>query len=219
MQSSIEEAFNYTPYVILTGDINTDFLQLTNSQLRDCLTLFNLTAVIDEPTRETPNAATLIDHILVCDSCIVLDSGILNVDGIISDHKATHVSIRINVSLSTSYYREVWNYKNADYTTLNNLIEEFNWASIINEFSSVTEAYEHFSSKFMEFCKACIPSRNVLIRENDKPWFTSEIQYNIRLRDRLRKLFLKSGRIADRLSYKRQRNKVNNIKNMLRKIV
>ena len=64
----------------------------------------------------------------------------------------------------------------------------------------------------MEFCKACIPSRNVLICKNDKPWFTSEIRYNIRLRDRLRKLFLKSGRIFDRLSYKRQRNKVNNMK-------
>ena len=114
------------------------------------------------------------------DSCIVLDSGILNVDEIISDHKATYVSIRINVNLSTSYYREVWNYTNSDNTTLNNLIEEFNWASIINESFSVEEACEHFSSKFVEFCKACIPSRNVLIHENDKPWFTSEIRYNIR---------------------------------------
>ena len=65
-------------------------------------------------------------------------------DIIISDHKATLLSIIINVSLSTFYYREVWNYKNADYTTdyttLNNLIEEFNWASIINESSSVDEA-------------------------------------------------------------------------------
>ena len=86
MQSSIEEAFNYTPYVILTGDINKDFLQLTNSQIRDCLSLFNLTNVIDEPTRITPNAATLIDPVLVSDSCIVLDSGNLNIDGIISDH-------------------------------------------------------------------------------------------------------------------------------------
>ena len=170
-------------------------------------------------TRLTPNAATLIDSVLVSDSSIGLDSGTLNVDGIISDHKATYVSIRINVSLSTSYYREVWNYKNADYTTLNNQIEEFNWACIINESSSVDEAYEHFSSKFMEFCKACILPKNVLIRENDKPWFTSEIRYNIRLRDRLRKLFLKSGRVADWLSYKRQRNKVNNMKKyMLSKI-
>lgn len=30
MQSSIEEALDYTPYVILTGDINIDFLNLTN---------------------------------------------------------------------------------------------------------------------------------------------------------------------------------------------
>ena len=44
------------------------------------------------------------------------------------------------------------------------------------------------------------------------PWFTSEVRCNNRLRDRLRKLFLKSGRFADRLSYKRQRNKVNSMK-------
>ena len=39
MQSSVEEAFNYT-HVILTGDINIDFFHLTNPQLLDCLTLF-----------------------------------------------------------------------------------------------------------------------------------------------------------------------------------
>ena len=72
---------------------------------------------MDEPTRITLNAATLIDPVLVGDFCIVLDSGTLNVDGFISDHKATYVSIRIYVSLSTSYYRELWNHKNADYTT------------------------------------------------------------------------------------------------------
>ena len=124
----------YTPYVILTGDINIDFLQLTNSQLRDCLSLFILTNILDEPN--------LTGRVL-----------------------------------------------------------------LMSLFFSVDEACEHFSSKFMEFCKACIWSRNVLIRENDKPWFTSEILYNIRLRDRLRKMFLKSGRIAD-LSYKRQHEKI-----------
>ena len=68
MQSSIEEALNFTPYVILTGDINIDFLQLTNSQLRDCLSLFSLTNVIDEPTRITYTAVTLTDPVLVSDS-------------------------------------------------------------------------------------------------------------------------------------------------------
>ena len=68
----------------------------------------------------------------------------------------------------------------------------------------------------MEFCKACIPSRNVLIRENNKPGLLQKYGI-IRLCDRLRKLFLKSGRIADRLSYKRQINKVNKMKKYAKK--
>ena len=63
LQDSIEAALDVTPHVILVGDI--DFLPLTNLQLRDCLSLFNLTNVIKEPTRITPISSTLIDPIIV----------------------------------------------------------------------------------------------------------------------------------------------------------
>ena len=53
--------------------------------------------------------------------------------------------------------------------------------------------------------------QRVLIKPNDKPWFNSELRYNIRLRDRLRKRFFKSKSDLDRISFKRQRNKVNNM--------
>ena len=43
LQESIETDLNCTPYVILAGDINIDFLTLTIVQLYDCLSLFNLT--------------------------------------------------------------------------------------------------------------------------------------------------------------------------------
>ena len=36
-----------------------------NIELRDCLNLFNLTNVINEPTRVVLNSATLIDPVLV----------------------------------------------------------------------------------------------------------------------------------------------------------
>ena len=42
LQSSIEEALDYSPYVILTGDINIDFFNLMNVQMRDCLSLYSL---------------------------------------------------------------------------------------------------------------------------------------------------------------------------------
>ena len=91
------------------------------------------------------------------------------------------------MNLTNSYFREVWNYKNADFNLLNNLIEAINWDTIINETRSVDQACESFTDLFLKFCKERIPCKNVLIRQNDKPWFSSELRYNIRLRDRLRK--------------------------------
>ena len=58
----------------------------------------------------------------------------------------------------------------------------------------------------------CIPFNKVLIRPNDKPWFTSELRYNIRLRDRLRKHAFKTSNEIDKIRYKTQRNRVNNMK-------
>jgi hypothetical protein len=43
-------------------------------------------------------------------------------------------------------------------------------------------------------------------------WFNNDIRKEIRLRDRLRKNVLKFGRESDILEYKKQRNKVNNMK-------
>ena len=160
---------------------------MPNAQLQDCLSLFNLTNVITEPTRTIGMSSTLIDPILVTDSCSVLDAGVIPVSDQISDHKATYVSLKIQTDLSNSYYRDIWNYKNADYDKLNNFIFQFGWNSVINDNVTVDDACNKFTSTFFEFCKECIPRKKVLIRPNDKPWFNSELRYNIRLRDRLRK--------------------------------
>ena len=212
LQSSIEEALDYSPYVILTGDINIDFLNLMNVQLRDCLSLYSLNNVITEPTRINEQSSTLIDPCLVSDACIVLDSGTMAVSDIISDHRATYVSIKIDLKLSSSYFREVWDYKHADYERLNDLIEQCDWTALISSSLNIDEACKMFTSTFLNFCKTCIPVKTVLIRANDKPWFNSDLRYNIRIRDRLRKKYLKTYNNSDKLLFKRQRNKVNNMK-------
>ena len=78
--------------------------------------------------------------------------------------------------------------------------------------NDVDDICNKFTSVFLGFCKCCIPYKQILIRENDKPWFNSEIRYNIRLRDKLRKKSFKTKSTQDLLLYKRQRNKVNNMK-------
>lgn len=212
IQPSIEQALDYTPNVILLGDLNIDFINLTNYELHDCLTIYNLSNIIKEPTRILGNSRTLIDPIIVSDGCQILDSGTIDVDHNISDHKATYVSIKTELSFGRPYYRSIWNYKNADFEQLNHKINQFNWDNIINHETTVDEACFNFTETYINLCKSCIPRKKVLIRPTDKPWFTSELRYNIRVRDRLRQKALKSNNTRDKDCYKKQRNKVNNMK-------
>ena len=50
------------------------------------------------------------------------------------------------------------------------------------------------------------------MREDDKPWYDSEIRRNSSKRDRIRKTAVKSGSLNDWNKYKYYRNKVNNLK-------
>jgi hypothetical protein len=71
---------------------------------------------------------------------------------------------------------------------------------------------EEFSKMFLQISSACIPSKTILIREKDKPWFSNEIRQEIRIRDLHRKTLLESQNENNIIKYKKQRNKVNNIK-------
>ena len=71
---------------------------------------------------------------------------------------------------------------------------------------------KNFQKTFLQISSACIPSKTILIREKDKPWFSNEIRQEIRLRDRLRNKILKSQNENNIIKHKKQRNKVNNMK-------
>ena len=40
---------------------------------------------------------------------------------------------------------------------------------------------------FIEYVKVCIPCKSILVQEDDKPWYDSEIQRNTWNRDRQKK--------------------------------
>ena len=58
-------ALDHSSHVILTRDMNLDFLNITNSQIKDCLSIFSLRNVLNEPTRVTINSSTLIDPLVL----------------------------------------------------------------------------------------------------------------------------------------------------------
>ena len=140
MQASIDMALDSCLNVVLVGYRTIDCTTISNTQLRDCLTMFNMSNVINEPTRIFGNTSTLTVPIFVSKSCRALESGTIQMSNRIKDHKATYVSLKIHTPLSHSYLREVWNYQNGDYARLNTSVEQYDWDSKINDNISVDSA-------------------------------------------------------------------------------
>jgi hypothetical protein len=72
--------------------------------------------------------------------------------------------------------------------------------------------FQLFSCYLLYFSVFYIPTKIITIRNNDRPWFNNEIRKEIRIKDRFRKTVLKFNRKRDIKLYKKQRNKVNNMK-------
>ena len=69
-----------------------------------------------------------------------------------------------------------------------------------------------FTETFLRVARECIPTKMVTIRNSDRPWFNSDLRREIRKRDRIRKIGKKINKQSDIDIYKKQRNKVNNLK-------
>ena len=67
----------------------------------------------------------------------------------------------------------------------NKKLSDFDWSCLHQD--NVNEACSLFTNIFMEFAKLSIPSKTIVVREDDKPWYDSEIRWKSKKRDRLNK--------------------------------
>ena len=74
-------------------------------------------------------------------------------------------------------------------------MSDFYWSCLLQ--GTGNEASSLFTNIFIEFAKLCIPSKTIVVREDDKAWYDSEIRMNLRKRGRLKKTALKSGNQND----------------------
>lgn len=184
---NIERAIDCTENITIVGDLNEDLLNTSNRHLHNVMLLNNLNNTITGATRVTNNSATLIDPILISDALTYNSSGTIDVENAVSDHKATFIHINILNRISTTCSkRKVWLYARGNFEQLNELINLEDWSFISS--TSVEESCNRFSNKILELMHRCIPSKDVTIRPDDKPWYDSTIRKYSRLRDRQKKI-------------------------------
>ena len=213
-QSSVEEALNISPFVVITGDLNVDLLRETNHRLNEIIQFYNLTNHISEPTRVDLNSgtATLLDPVLVSQDAVVLFSEVIDVNRTISDHQATKVYIKVPHDMNSCYKRTVWLYKHADFNSINLEIENYDWVNFFSQFENIDVTCKQFTEQILNIFQTYIPIKEIIVRHNDKPWFNSNLRREIRIRDRLQKKARTCQTEQALLNYKRHRNKVSNMK-------
>jgi hypothetical protein len=78
------------------------------------MNLFNLTNVIEKPTRVTEHNSTLLDPIIISDSTYYSFSDVLKIPSDISDHDASIFFLDGSIFQTRSFQREVWLYERND---------------------------------------------------------------------------------------------------------
>ena len=104
----------------------------------------------------------------------VLDKGVLDFPPLISDHMATDITVPFDYPLTSSYKRVVWLYKRGNYKQLQENIESYDW-NFIND-APIDDVAKIFEDTFLGLVNDCIPSKEVTIHTDDKPWYDSVIK-------------------------------------------
>ena len=210
LHASLENAVDQNQQIVVLGDLNVDLGSVTQHRLIDIMNDIGLRNCIDTPTRFGPVRNTILDLILIRE-CSILNSEVIDVDRTISDHNGVLINLKTDSGFKTAYKREVWDYRNCDFTKFNQDINNADWETMA-EINDVEETCDFFTTTYLNLAEDNIPKKKVTIRPNDKPWFNSELRKEIRKRDRLRKRALKSNSLAIYENYRKQRNHVNNLK-------
>ena len=149
--------------------------------LRDILLINSMQNVITEPTRQN----AILDSIIIHDDMPYTDCGVIDTPANISDHKATFILIPFDYEIQNSYTKLIWLYKTANFEDLRFQLKAYNW-NCLSE-GSLHEACLTFTNIFLDMVKSCIPSKQVTVRPDDKPWYDHEIRHFSSKRDRVKR--------------------------------
>ena len=185
--TNIEKASEISRKLILVGDLNEDLLNRNYHNLRDILLINSMQNVISDVTRQN----AILDPIIIFDDMPYIDSGVIDTPNYISDHKSTYIILPFHYEIQNTYTRLVWLYKSANFETLKQDIIQYDWSCLHD--GSLDEVYVKFTNIFLGMVKSNIPSKTVVVRPDDKPWYNHEIRHYSVKRDRVKNKLIKSG--------------------------
>ena len=197
--------------IVIVGDFNDRCISWNDSHCNSELgTRFKeliegniMFQLISEPTHITPNLQTVLDLIITDSPGYILDSGVGHPIGD-PYHCYVFCKLAIRYCKDKKYQRTFWDFKDADFDTLNDRLKSVPWDTMFI-FDEVNDMADHFLELFKTECQSVIQQKTVTI----KPWMTKEIKHKLSIRDRYFRRWKASGSDQSLLLYRSKRNEAN----------
>ena len=173
------------------GDLNCDTLKAHNDsntptkRIRSLYELYQLSQLIDEPTRITMKSSSLIDHIVTNTPEKISDSGVIHTG--ISDHSLIFAIRKISVLKKQENTVEIRNMKNFDDKKFSAELLKQRWENVYFFADDPNTMWEMWKKMFLEVLDKHAPLQHKKIKSKKVPWITSNIKKLIIQRDKLKK--------------------------------
>ena len=213
--SSIESEDKDT---IMLGNTNCNFLDNSDNDtkhLKRILMTYKMTQLIKEPTRTTSDTKTLIDHIIVNKTDMVLDSGVIPC--VISDHDAIYITKNMRRP-KLKFQTKTITVRNFKKFNLNEFLKElhslpFNQIRLVS--NDANKMWLMWKNLFLSALNKHAPITSMRLRDNKAPYITSELKSLIRQRDYLK---AKANKTGSKYFYRAFVNVRNQAKGLLHKL-
>ena len=170
----------YQPKIefIICGDINVDYLSdnLRKRQLTQLIESYNISHLVDFPTRVQHNHISAIDNIFI-NNTLLQHCNILPIQNGLSDHDAQYLLVKnlhINIDQTSGKYKRIVTADKIGY--FQKLLMEETWETIYQE-KDVNNTFNTFLRLYLNMYEASFPI--VYCKKythNDNAWITSGIR-------------------------------------------
>ena len=189
-EETIERANLEAKEIIVTGDFNFNLLCGTSSSRQWLRTTesFNMSQLVNRPTRVTATSETLIDHVYTNSPENILDVSVPVLG--LSDHYPVCITRKLSKSFKNGPVHKFISYRNIkmfDETQFLHALANQPW-SVLNIFDDANDALDYFSYIFNSVLSTHAPKTKRRVKRQKQPnWLNTEILTAMKTRDQYHK--------------------------------
>ena len=185
--------------------------------LKSIAEMYQLSQLINTPTRVTATSCTLIDLVFTNSPNKIVSSGVLHSG--LSNHYPVYMVRKISASFPRSHkYVTSRNYSKFDSLKFRNELSTLSWDTL-NNYSDPESMWQAWKNMFLSVADQHAPVKTKRVRRTASPWLTHEIKLLIIKRDRTRLSARNSNDPKLWSDYKSLRNQVNRESKEFKKVL